>query len=186
MIERAKRRRQVRSDADSGTVIDMFMGRMWYRRLVTGERIAMEDGDKLVELFLRGLQPHGTRRMRSKGGSTRSSLSDAGRPLAVRGPTWTSQLAMPPHRPMEQLPCRGRVSGQFAVVAERGGLEERDAAPRTQDGCLAAHSTGRNRREVLHLHFQRGARSAQPVEEVAHGNIEGGGRARRRAACPAG
>ena len=36
MIDRAKKRGEVSKTADSETAIDLFMGRMWYRQLVTG------------------------------------------------------------------------------------------------------------------------------------------------------
>ena len=55
MVERAKERGQIRRDVDSQSAIDMFMGRMWYRQLVTGEPVALEDEDKLVGLLLNGL-----------------------------------------------------------------------------------------------------------------------------------
>ena len=56
MIEQAKERGQIRRDVDSQGAIDMFMGRMWYRRLVTGERVALEDEGTLVDLLLNGLR----------------------------------------------------------------------------------------------------------------------------------
>jgi AcrR family transcriptional regulator len=56
MIDRAKDRGEVSKNADSHSAIDMFMGRMWYRRLVTGERITVEDEDKVIGILLKGLR----------------------------------------------------------------------------------------------------------------------------------
>jgi len=59
MIDRAKDRGEVSKSADSQSAIDMFMGRMWYRQLVTGERITVEDEDKVIGILLKGLRAKG-------------------------------------------------------------------------------------------------------------------------------
>jgi AcrR family transcriptional regulator len=56
MIDRAKDRGEVSKSADSQSAIDMFMGRMWYRQLVTGERITVDDEDKVISLLLKGIR----------------------------------------------------------------------------------------------------------------------------------
>jgi AcrR family transcriptional regulator len=56
MIDRAKKRGEVSKTVDSQTAIDLFMGRMWYRLLVTGERISIDDEDKIIEILLEGLR----------------------------------------------------------------------------------------------------------------------------------
>jgi AcrR family transcriptional regulator len=55
MIDLAKDRGEVLKSADSPSAIDMFMGRMWYRQLVTGERIVVDDEDKVIGILLNGL-----------------------------------------------------------------------------------------------------------------------------------
>jgi AcrR family transcriptional regulator len=59
MIDRAKDRGEVSKSADSQSAIDMFMGRMWYRQLVTGERITIDDEDKVIGILLKGLRAKG-------------------------------------------------------------------------------------------------------------------------------
>jgi AcrR family transcriptional regulator len=56
MIDKAIERGEISKNADSATAIDMFMGRMWYRQLVTGERIKIDDEDKVIGLLLKGLR----------------------------------------------------------------------------------------------------------------------------------
>jgi hypothetical protein len=56
MIDRAKKRGEVSKSVDSQTAIDLFMGRMWYRQLVTGERISIDDEDKIIGILLEGLR----------------------------------------------------------------------------------------------------------------------------------
>jgi AcrR family transcriptional regulator len=56
MIDRAKKRGEVSKTADSQTAIDLFMGRMWYRQLVTGERISVEDEEKVIGVLIDGLR----------------------------------------------------------------------------------------------------------------------------------
>jgi AcrR family transcriptional regulator len=56
MIDRAKKRGEVSKTADSQTAIDLFMGRMWYRQLVTGERISVEDEEKVIGVLIEGLR----------------------------------------------------------------------------------------------------------------------------------
>ena len=56
MIDRAKERGEVSKSADSQSAIDMFMGRMWYRQLVTGERVTVEDEEKVISILLKGMQ----------------------------------------------------------------------------------------------------------------------------------
>mgnify|MGYP003387449901 FL=1 len=56
MIDRAKERGEVSKSADSQSAIDMFMGRMWYRQLVTGERVTVEDEEKVISILLHGMQ----------------------------------------------------------------------------------------------------------------------------------
>jgi len=60
MIDRAKDRGEVSKSADSQSAIDMFMGRMWYRQLVTGERITVDDEDKVIGILLNGLRIRGS------------------------------------------------------------------------------------------------------------------------------
>lgn len=55
MLDRAKDRGEISRRADSQSAIDMFMGRMWYRQLVTGERITIDDEDKVIGILLKGL-----------------------------------------------------------------------------------------------------------------------------------
>jgi hypothetical protein len=55
MIDRAKDRGEISRSADRQSGIDMFMGRMWYRQLVTGERITVEDEDKVIGILLKGM-----------------------------------------------------------------------------------------------------------------------------------
>jgi AcrR family transcriptional regulator len=59
MIDRAKDRGEVLKSADSQSAIDMFMGRMWYLQLVTGERITVDDEDKVIGILLKGLRTKG-------------------------------------------------------------------------------------------------------------------------------
>jgi AcrR family transcriptional regulator len=59
MIDRAKDRGEVSKSADSQSAIDMFMGRMWYRQLVTGEHITVEDEDKVISILLNGVRASG-------------------------------------------------------------------------------------------------------------------------------
>jgi AcrR family transcriptional regulator len=56
IIDRAVERGELSPDADSQTAIDMFMGRMWYRQLVTGEKVRVADENKVISLLLHGLQ----------------------------------------------------------------------------------------------------------------------------------
>jgi AcrR family transcriptional regulator len=56
IIDRAKAKGQISDEVDSATAIDMFMGRMWYRQLVTGEKIRLADEDKVIGLLLGGLR----------------------------------------------------------------------------------------------------------------------------------
>lgn len=56
MVERAKERGEVSKSADSQSAIDMLMGRMWYRQLVTGEPISIEDENKVLSILLHGLR----------------------------------------------------------------------------------------------------------------------------------
>ncbi|HUN98738.1 MAG TPA: TetR/AcrR family transcriptional regulator [Bradyrhizobium sp.] len=56
MIDRAKKRGEVSKSVDSQTAIDLFMGRMWYRQLVTGERISVEDEEKVIGVLIEGLR----------------------------------------------------------------------------------------------------------------------------------
>jgi AcrR family transcriptional regulator len=56
MIDRAKSRGEVASTIDSQSIIDLFMGRMWYRQLVTGEPVLLEDEDKVIQILLSGLR----------------------------------------------------------------------------------------------------------------------------------
>lgn len=56
MIDRAKKRGEVSRTADSQTAIDLFMGRMWYRQLVTGERLSVEDEEKVIGVLIEGLR----------------------------------------------------------------------------------------------------------------------------------
>ncbi|MFX9246844.1 TetR-like C-terminal domain-containing protein, partial [Acinetobacter baumannii] len=58
MIDRAKDRGEVSKSVDSQSAIDMFMGRMWYRQLVTGERISVDDEDKVIAVLMKGLRPN--------------------------------------------------------------------------------------------------------------------------------
>jgi AcrR family transcriptional regulator len=56
MIDRAKERGEASKSVDSQSAIDMFMGRMWYRQLVTGERISVDDEDKVIAVLMKGLR----------------------------------------------------------------------------------------------------------------------------------
>ncbi|MBY0381611.1 MAG: TetR/AcrR family transcriptional regulator [Xanthobacteraceae bacterium] len=55
-IERAKQRMEVPATIDSRTVIDLLMGRMWYRHLITGAKVRLEDEDKVVSVLLGGIK----------------------------------------------------------------------------------------------------------------------------------
>lgn len=55
-IERAKERDEVPAHVDARTVIDLLMGRMWYRQLVTGDKIRLEDEDKVISILLSGVE----------------------------------------------------------------------------------------------------------------------------------
>lgn len=57
MIDRAKLRGEVAEATDSQSVIDLFMGRMWYRQLVTGEPVLIDDEEKVIEILMGGLSP---------------------------------------------------------------------------------------------------------------------------------
>ncbi|MBB3148483.1 AcrR family transcriptional regulator [Phyllobacterium trifolii] len=61
MIERAISRGEISSAVDSGTAIDMFMGRLWYRQLITGQEIGEDDESKAISLMLWGLRGNGSR-----------------------------------------------------------------------------------------------------------------------------
>lgn len=54
-IERAKQRKEIPATIDSRTIIDLLMGRMWYRHLITGDKVRLEDEDKVVLILLRGM-----------------------------------------------------------------------------------------------------------------------------------
>lgn len=56
IINRAIERGELDEGADSETAIDMLMGRMWYRQLVTGARIRVADEAKVVGLLIDGLR----------------------------------------------------------------------------------------------------------------------------------
>jgi AcrR family transcriptional regulator len=56
IVERAIERGEIPEDADAQTAIDMFMGRMWYRQLVTGASIRVADEQKVIGLLLNGLR----------------------------------------------------------------------------------------------------------------------------------
>jgi AcrR family transcriptional regulator len=55
MLDRAKQRGEISKSCDSQSAIDMLMGRMWYRQLVTGEPITVDDEDKVIAILLKGL-----------------------------------------------------------------------------------------------------------------------------------
>jgi AcrR family transcriptional regulator len=55
IIEKAKMNGDVSSRVDSETAIDLFMGRMWYRQLVTGGSNTIEDEQKVISLLVKGL-----------------------------------------------------------------------------------------------------------------------------------
>jgi len=55
-IERAKERNEVASHVDAQTLVDLLMGRMWYRQIVTGDRIRLEDEEKVISILLAGVQ----------------------------------------------------------------------------------------------------------------------------------
>jgi AcrR family transcriptional regulator len=59
IVEQAIRRGEIPAGADAQTAIDMFMGRMWYRQLVTGASIRVADEQKVVTLLLNGLRNSG-------------------------------------------------------------------------------------------------------------------------------
>ncbi len=54
-IERAKQRKEVPSTIDTRTIIDLLMGRMWYRHLITGDKVRLEDEDKVISVLLKGM-----------------------------------------------------------------------------------------------------------------------------------
>jgi len=54
-IERAKQRKEVPASIDTRTIIDLLMGRMWYRHLITGDKVRLEDEDKVVAVLLKGM-----------------------------------------------------------------------------------------------------------------------------------
>ncbi|RTL51810.1 MAG: TetR/AcrR family transcriptional regulator [Bradyrhizobiaceae bacterium] len=56
-IERAKQRKEVPASVDARTVVDLLMGRMWYRYLITGDKVRLEDEDKVVSILLKGVTP---------------------------------------------------------------------------------------------------------------------------------
>jgi AcrR family transcriptional regulator len=56
IVERAIERGEIPDSADAQTAIDMFMGRMWYRQLVTGASIRVADEEKVIALLLNGLR----------------------------------------------------------------------------------------------------------------------------------
>jgi AcrR family transcriptional regulator len=56
IIESAIARGELAKWTDTETAIDMFMGRMWYRLLVTGDEIRTDDGARVVTLLLDGLR----------------------------------------------------------------------------------------------------------------------------------
>jgi len=55
MLERAKQRGEISKSCDSQTAIDMLIGRKWYRQLVTGEPIPVNDEGKVIAIPLKGL-----------------------------------------------------------------------------------------------------------------------------------
>lgn len=54
-IERAKQRKEILNTVDARTVVDLLMGRMWYRYLITGDKVRLEEEDKVVTILLNGL-----------------------------------------------------------------------------------------------------------------------------------
>jgi AcrR family transcriptional regulator len=60
IIESAVQRGELPAGTDAATAIDMFMGRMWYRLLITGEGVKAEDETKVVGMLLDGLRRHST------------------------------------------------------------------------------------------------------------------------------
>jgi len=56
IIDQAIERGELPKGADSETAIDMLMGRMWYRQLVTGASIRVADESKVVSLLIDGLR----------------------------------------------------------------------------------------------------------------------------------
>jgi AcrR family transcriptional regulator len=56
IIESAVDRGELAKWTDAETAIDMFMGRMWYRLLVTGAAVRSDDGPRVVTLLLDGLR----------------------------------------------------------------------------------------------------------------------------------
>lgn len=56
MVRSAVERGELPTGTDAEDAIDMFMGRMWYRRLVTGEEVRLADQKRVVELLLDGLR----------------------------------------------------------------------------------------------------------------------------------
>jgi AcrR family transcriptional regulator len=56
VVQSAIERGELAANADSETAIDMFMGRMWYRQLVTGGKIRLGDEDKVINLLVNGLR----------------------------------------------------------------------------------------------------------------------------------
>ncbi len=55
-IERAKERKEIPAHVDARTVIDLLVGRMWYRQLITGDKIRLEDEDKVISILLSGVE----------------------------------------------------------------------------------------------------------------------------------
>ncbi len=56
IIESAVERGELPVGSDAATAIDMLMGRMWYRLLITGEGVRAEDETKVVDMLLDGLR----------------------------------------------------------------------------------------------------------------------------------
>lgn len=75
---------------------------------------------------------------------------------------------------LEQLPCRGGVSEQHSGLVVGFGTEEPNAAA-TQSLAPARHTPTVNGGEELNLHLECRAGSGMAVNQMAHGDVEGGG-----------
>jgi len=55
IVRHAAERGEIPDTADHDNAIDMFMGRLWYHQLVTGESDSAAGGGKAIDLILHGL-----------------------------------------------------------------------------------------------------------------------------------
>src|SRR4051812_32877193 len=103
---------------------------------------------------------------------------------ASRSITWTYTIARgrAPRSPRsacllrlrraQGFPRRGRVGDHLAFLVEQLRAQRGDAPAVPQETRATDEASGARHRQILDLHLQRGARSAAPVEQMTHRDVE--------------